>query len=128
MTAPLPTRPTAYVRVAQASGQDDITVHRQQGAVLRAAAGHDWPEPMLYTDTGVPGWNRPGSALARLTDAITTGQHDAVITQDAARISRTPAHFTAFAALCAAHGTALELVYTGPVDPQAIIYHTGITS
>jgi DNA invertase Pin-like site-specific DNA recombinase len=45
----------------------------------------------VYTDTGTPGWDRPSSALATLASHIRAGRHDAVITLDLARISRTPA-------------------------------------
>ncbi len=127
MTAPVPAWPAAYIRVASAGTEHDLTVQHQQHAALRAAAERGWPPSALYTDAGVSGWQRPGPALTRLSDAISSSQHDAVITQDAARISRNPAHVEAFARHCADRGAALEFLHGGTLDPGTLALHSDIT-
>ena len=87
--------------------------------MLYAAAALGWPAPALYTDTGPTGCNRPGSALAALTDDIRAGRRDAVITANLARISRTTSDVTTFAALCASHGVTLHTLTDGPTDRAA---------
>jgi len=127
MAASVPAQPAAYVRVARAGSEHDLAIQRQQREILSAAAARGWPEPTLYTDAGVPARQRPGPALTCLADAITKGQHDAVLTCDAARISRNPAHVEAFARHCASNGTAVEFLHGGSLDPDTLNLHTGIT-
>jgi DNA invertase Pin-like site-specific DNA recombinase len=88
--------------------------------VLSAAAALGWPAPTVYTDTGTTGPDRPGSALATLASHIRAGHHDAVITADLARISRTPSQAAAFAGLCASHVVTLHTLDHGPITPAVL--------
>jgi DNA invertase Pin-like site-specific DNA recombinase len=127
MTTTVPAEAAAYVRVARADSPQDPVIERQQAAVLRAAAALGWPVPVLYTDTGRTGWNRPGSALDTLTVDIAAGRRDGVITADIARISRTASHVTAFAELCASHGVALHTLTDGSTGPATAAFTTSIS-
>jgi hypothetical protein len=66
-TPSTPRRPAAYLRSATATSADDQAIQRQRREVLSDAAALGWPAPTIYTDTGTPGWDRPGSALASTT-------------------------------------------------------------
>jgi DNA invertase Pin-like site-specific DNA recombinase len=112
-----PHQPAAYLRSAAATSADDQVIARQRHEVLSAAAALGWPEPVIYTDTGRAGWNRPGSALAT---HIRDGQHDAVITFDVARISRSLSEAAAFTSLCASHGGTLHTLNHGPITPATL--------
>jgi DNA invertase Pin-like site-specific DNA recombinase len=115
-----PRRPAAYLRSASATSPDDQAIQRQRHQVLYTAAALGWPTPTVYTDTGTPRWDRPGSALATLTRHIRAGQHDAVITVDLARISRTSGELAAFTSLCASHNTTLHTLTHGPITPDIL--------
>jgi DNA invertase Pin-like site-specific DNA recombinase len=121
-----PAQPAAYIRVASAGSPDDLPVQQQRHTVLSAAAALGWPAPTVYTDTGTPGWDRHGSALATLAGHIRAGQHDAVITADLARISRTPGDLAAFHALCHEHGVTWHTLTGGPVTPGSLAILGGI--
>jgi DNA invertase Pin-like site-specific DNA recombinase len=97
MPATVPARPAAYIQVKH----DRADMERAY--VLRCAEKFGWPSPAIYTDTG-PGWNRPGSGLAALTDDIQAGRCDAVLVRAVSAISREPANVAAFSDLCASHG------------------------
>jgi DNA invertase Pin-like site-specific DNA recombinase len=87
------------------------------------------PAPARPAGTGPSGWHRPGSDLARLAADIGSGQSDAVITTDLARISRTPADTAAFTAHCASHGAHVETIDDAPgQDPRAAALRAGLTS
>jgi DNA invertase Pin-like site-specific DNA recombinase len=116
-----PAHPAAYLRVAaRLSTRDGLSIVRQQDMVLSAAAALGWPAPVVCTDVGTPGWNRPGPGLASLAVAIRAGRHDAVITCDLAWISRDPAGLAAFHALCSSHATTLHTVTDGPAPAATL--------
>jgi len=113
VTEPTPARPAGYVRVA-ATGPDDLAVARQRQAVQDYAHRQGWPEPAIYTDTGPA----CGPQHAALTQAISAGQHDAVILTDLARISRDPSQAEAFTHHCLTHGTQIHLTTGHSISDQ----------
>jgi hypothetical protein len=117
MTAPAPAWPAACIRVDRVGTPGDQAVQQQRRAVLAAAARLGWPQPAVCTGTGRPGWNRPGSALDRLTAAIRNGGHDA------ARISRATGYVTAFTEHCARNHTTVITANGTHLDPQASTLH-----
>lgn len=116
----LPERPAAYVRVIAARNVGDPHVREQSRAVLAAARQRGWPRPSVYTDIGLPGWDRNGSALGRLAGYLASGRHDAVIVADLSRISRDPADVLAFTVHCARCGVPIEAVDEGSIDELRI--------
>jgi hypothetical protein len=128
MSASVPLRPAAYIRVADARSADDVSVLWQRQALLSAARERDWPEPAIYAGTGRSGWQRPGSDLHRLAADIRSGQRDAVIVAEPYRISRATTDVAAFAQLCAGHGAAIETIHDGRIeDAEAIAIHASLT-
>jgi DNA invertase Pin-like site-specific DNA recombinase len=116
----LPERPAAYIRVVGARNARDPHVRDQAGAVLAAAGQRGWPPPEVYTEIGLPGWQRPGSVLARLTGYLTSGRHDAIIVADLSRISRDPAEVLAFTVRCDRCRVTLEALEEGHIDEERI--------
>lgn len=111
----MPEQPAAYIRVVGARNARDPHVRDQVQAVLAAAGQRGWPAPEVYTEIGLPGWQRPGSVLARLAGYLASGRHDAIIVADLSRISRDPAEVLAFAVQCDRHRVMLEAVDEGTV-------------
>jgi DNA invertase Pin-like site-specific DNA recombinase len=95
-------------------------VRDQVQAVLTAAGQLGWPAPKVCTETGLPGWPRPGSVLARLAGYLASGRHDAIIVTNLSRISRDPAEVLAFVVQCDRCGSMLESVEEGRVDEARI--------
>jgi DNA invertase Pin-like site-specific DNA recombinase len=116
----LPARPAAYIRVVGARNASDPHVQDQVRAVLAAAAQRGWPQPVVYTEIGLPGWPWPGSVLARLAGYLASGRHDAIIVANLSRISRDPAEVLAFAVRCDRCRVSLEAVEEGRVDEARI--------
>jgi DNA invertase Pin-like site-specific DNA recombinase len=122
----IPARPAAYIRVAAAATTaDDPRMTRQQHDVTAAARALGWPEPAVYADTGTAA--RPGSQYAALADAITAGQHDAVIITDPTRISRDPAQLRAFTDQCAARSVPVYLADGQQLTPALDTLYTRLT-
>jgi DNA invertase Pin-like site-specific DNA recombinase len=115
-----PERPAAYIRVAGARNARDPHVRDQVQAVLAAAGQRGWPRPEVYTETGLPGWPRAGSVLARLAGYLASGRYDAIMVTNLSRISRDPAEVLAFAVHCGRCGGTLEAVEEGRVDETRI--------
>jgi DNA invertase Pin-like site-specific DNA recombinase len=108
-----PRRPAAYIRVVGAGNASDPHVREQSQAVLDAARQRRWPRLAVYTDIGLAGWRRSGSALSRLAGYLTSGRHDAVIVANLSRISRDPGEVLAFAVHCARCRVVIEAVEEG---------------
>jgi DNA invertase Pin-like site-specific DNA recombinase len=116
----LPTRPAAYIRVVGARNARDPHVREQSHAVLDAARQRRWPRPAVYTDIGLPGWHRSGSALSRLAGCLADGRHDAVIIANLSRISRDPGDVLAFIVHCARCRMTIETVEEGSIDERRL--------
>jgi Resolvase, N terminal domain len=116
---PVPMRPAAYIRLA--SGPGALTPARQRDAIVAAARGRGWPDPVVYADEGPVPAEGLGPALASLSAAIGTGRHDAVIVPGAAVISRSSADIMAFLFRCTRHGVAVE--FLGPLGTHAVPVH-----
>lgn len=121
MTEPVspaaPTRPAAYIRLAPGAGA--LSPASQRDAIVEAARQRGWPEPAVYADAGPVLADRYGPALARLSAAIETGGHDAVIMPDPGVISRSPARLMAFLFRCSHYGVAVEFV--SPAGTHAFV-------
>jgi DNA invertase Pin-like site-specific DNA recombinase len=72
-----PTRPAAYIHVARASLAKSVVTQRK--AACQAASALGWPEPAIYLDVDSAAHAGRRPALARLTAAISSGQHDALL-------------------------------------------------
>jgi hypothetical protein len=104
-------RPAAYICVARDS---DAAVHAQRTSISTAASALGWAEPTIYLDVdgaaghaGPPLAARP--ALARLSTAVSTGQHDALLVS-VGTICGTVADIMALLGSCVRHGVAVECV------------------
>ena len=108
------TRPAAYIRMAR--GGEPLALLAQRSAVCAAARAHGWAEPAVYVDVEGAD-NRTGGGerpeLARLTAAISTGQHDALLI-GVGTICGLGGDMVTLLASCSRHGVALECV-TPPV-------------
>ena len=106
------TRPAAYIRVAPDSLTTALVA--QRSAVYQAARGRGWAEPTMYIHVdGADGhddcsdWAQP--VLARLTTAISTGQHD-VLLIGVGTICAFGVEMAALLASCTRHGVAVECI------------------
>ena len=104
-------RPAGYISVARDS---DAAVHAQRIAISEAASANGWAEPTVYLDVDGAGGHagrlpaaRP--ALARLSTAVSTGQHDAVLVS-VGTICGTVPDIMALLGSCVRHGVAVECV------------------
>ncbi len=108
-------RPAAYIRVAAGGGA--LTILTQRTAVCHAALARGWPEPVVYLDVtgehGRGGTSEPRggtrSALARLSAAVSTGQHDALLIS-VGTIRGLAADVVTLLGSCSRHGVAVECV------------------
>jgi hypothetical protein len=95
-------RPAAYIRIARDSGPFSLT--SQRIAVCEAARSRGWAEPAVYADA-----DETGSAFARLTAAISTGQHDTLLI-GVGTIRSLAGQMGALLTGCVRHGVAVECV------------------
>ena len=112
---PVPERPAACILVAGARTAGDPHVREQSLAVLTAAHQRGWPGPVMYTEIGLPGWQRASSALNQLAGYGAVGRYHAIIVADLSRFSRVLAS-PATAPQC---GPTVEAVDEGRVDESA---------
>ena len=96
------TRPAAYIRISREPGA--LTLASQRSAVREAARSRGWAEPAEYLDV-----DETWPALARLTTAISTGQHDSLLI-GVGTIVGIPAEMATLLAGCARHGVAVECI------------------
>jgi DNA invertase Pin-like site-specific DNA recombinase len=96
------TRPAAYIRIARDGGA--LTLASQRSAVCQAARSRGWAEPAVYLDV-----DEQGPAFARLTSAISTGQHDTLLI-GLGTVLGLAGEVAGLLAGCARHGVAVECV------------------
>jgi hypothetical protein len=111
-----PSRPAAYIRNADATTADDPDMIAHRDMVISLVRDLGWPVPTVYADIG-----QPGSQLAVLVEAISTGRHDAVYATHPMMIGDDLAQIEAFDRLCRQHGVRLRYRWAGgPRDPRAL--------
>ena len=115
----VPTRPAGYIRVGLGCGAE--TLAARQRAIYQAARDLGLPEPVVYIDIDRPGTGRAGGpgqdpragpALAKLTVAVSTGQHDVLILGGVGTIRGGQEGLMRLLADCTRHGVAVTCVTT----------------
>jgi hypothetical protein len=107
----LPARPAAYIRDAVATTADDPNLIAHRDMVISLVQDLGWPVPAVYADVGRA--DQPGSQLAALVEAISTGCHDAVFVTHPMEIGGDLAQVEAFDRLCRQRGVRLRYRWRG---------------